>query len=54
MPDPATGAVSDALPVEVYSNPARPISAGVVQSIVADFATGYNRRSQWTGADRAK
>ncbi|MCO5184477.1 MAG: ABC transporter permease [Anaerolineae bacterium] len=37
MPDPATGAVSDALPVEVYSNPARPISAGVVQSIVADF-----------------
>jgi ABC-2 type transport system permease protein len=38
LPDPATGATGPAKQVEVYSNPARPISAGVVQSIVADFA----------------
>jgi ABC-2 type transport system permease protein len=38
IPDSTTGAIGEALPVEVYSNPARPISAGVVQSIVADFA----------------
>ena len=34
LPDPATGRTGSAAPVEVYSNPARPISASAVQSVV--------------------
>lgn len=36
LPD-ASGKTSDVVVIEVYANPARPIGAGVVQSIVAGF-----------------
>lgn len=37
IPDAQTGEISEAVSVEVYSNPARPISTGIVQSIVTGF-----------------
>jgi ABC-2 type transport system permease protein len=37
IPDPQTGQTLEAVSVEVYSNPARPISSGIVQSIVTGF-----------------
>ena len=44
LPDPATGETSPAAPLEIVSNPARPISAGVVRTVVAgvlnDIETG--------------
>jgi ABC-2 type transport system permease protein len=37
IPDPDTGQLAEATSIEVYTNPARPIGAGIVQSIVANF-----------------
>ena len=37
LPDQSTGMIGNPLAIEVYANPARPISAGVVSSIVKDF-----------------
>jgi ABC-2 type transport system permease protein len=37
MPNLGTGQTGPAAPIEVYANPARPTSAGVVQSIVTAF-----------------
>jgi ABC-2 type transport system permease protein len=37
IPDPETGQLTEAVSIEVYSSPARPISRGVIQSIVANF-----------------
>jgi ABC-2 type transport system permease protein len=37
IPDAETGQVTDAVSIEVYTSPARPISSGVVQSIVTSF-----------------
>lgn len=37
IPNDQTGEVTEAVSIEVYSNPAQPISSGVVQSIVTGF-----------------
>ena len=42
IPDGQTGLLNEAAPIELYSNPARPISSGVVQSIVDGFANQVN------------
>jgi ABC-2 type transport system permease protein len=39
IPDPATGALGPLAQVEVYANPARPVSAGLVRSVVERFAS---------------
>jgi ABC-2 type transport system permease protein len=36
LPDPASGKTGPAAPVEVYANPARPLSASTVQSVTAE------------------
>jgi len=42
IPDGQSGMLSDAAPIELYSNPARPISSSVVESIVDGFANQVN------------
>jgi ABC-2 type transport system permease protein len=37
LPDRQTGATGDAAPIEVYANPARPISASAIEAIVTTF-----------------
>jgi ABC-2 type transport system permease protein len=37
IPNAETGALMDAVSIEVYTSPARPISSGIVQSIVTSF-----------------
>ncbi|MEM7113174.1 MAG: ABC transporter permease [Chloroflexota bacterium] len=37
VPDPTTGQLEAAESIEIYANPARPISASVVEAIVGDF-----------------
>ncbi len=42
---------ADAVAIEVYSNPGRPISASVIQSIVNDFVTEVDTRAGGGGSD---
>lgn len=42
IPDGQTGLLDEAAPIELYTSPARPISSGVVQSIVDGFANQVN------------
>ena len=37
LPDPETGQVQDAPPIEIYRSPARPVSASVIEAIVTQF-----------------
>src|SRR5262249_43120013 len=37
IPDPATGQAGPVVSVEVYANPAQPVSAAVIEGIVNDF-----------------
>jgi ABC-2 type transport system permease protein len=44
IPHEETGQRADAVAIEVYKNPGRPISASVIQSIVNDFVTEVDTR----------
>ncbi|MBE2221050.1 MAG: ABC transporter permease [Anaerolineae bacterium] len=45
IPNQETAQRADTVAIEVYKNPARPISASVVQNIVDDFVTQVNTRA---------
>lgn len=42
LPDPATGRSAAAVALDVYASPSRPVSAGIVQTIVARFLSQVN------------
>ncbi len=37
IPNQTTGRLADPIPIEIYANPARPISAGIIQTFVDNF-----------------